>query len=121
MPRKFVESFVNAWRGIRIAYRTQRNMTVHTVIGILAIILSIYLRISSFEFAVILGAIFAVIILELINTSIEELVNMMTLKRAMRAMVAKDVAAAAVLTCAFAAAIIGAVIFIPKILLLMGA
>jgi diacylglycerol kinase len=120
MPRRFVESFVNAWRGIRIAYRTQRNMTVHTVIGVFAVVLSVYLRISSSEFALILLAIFAVIILELINTSIEELVNMMTLKRGMRAMVAKDVAAAAVLTCAFASLMIGAVIFIPKILRILG-
>ncbi len=116
MPRKFYESFTHAWRGIRISFRTQRNLSIHVFVGLLAVTMGIYLNVSSIEMEIILVMIASVIVLELLNTAVEEIVNMLTLKRQIRAMVAKDVAAAAVLVASISAALVGLIIFVPKIL-----
>ncbi len=119
MPRKLAESFANAIRGLRFSYRSQRNMAVHTLAGGAAVVLGVLLRISFAEMALIILLIASVIVLELLNTAIEEIVNMLTLSRKMRAMVAKDVAAAAVMVAAISAVIIGGLIFIPRIITLL--
>jgi diacylglycerol kinase len=116
MPRKFAESLSNALRGLRFSYRSQRNMTLHTAAAAAAVILGLLLRISFSEMALIILLIASVIVLELLNTAIEEIVNMLTLSRKMRAMVAKDVSAAAVLVAAISAVVIGGLIFVPRII-----
>lgn len=119
MPRKLVESFANAFRGLRFSYRSQRNLSVHTAAAVSALVLGILLRISLAEMALIVLLIANVIVLELLNTAIEEIVNMLTLSRKMRAMVAKDVSAAAVLVAAAASVVIGCLIFVPRIVNLL--
>ena len=54
---------------------------------------------------------------ELVNTSIETVVDMITPYKDKKAKIAKDVAAASVLVVAISAAIVGLIIFIPKIFL----
>ena len=116
MPRKFIESVGNAVRGLRFSYRTQKNLSIHTFAAVAAISLGLILRISTVEMAIVFLVIASVVVLELINTAIEEIVNMLSLTRKMRAMVAKDVAAAAVLTASLAAIAVGCLIFGPKII-----
>ena len=115
MPRKFVESIGNALRWIRFLFRTQRNVVIHFFIGAMAIFLGMALEITLIEMVVLILVISSVIILEFINTAIEEVVNMLSIHRKMRAMVAKDIAAAAVLVSSFTAVIVGILIFGPKL------
>lgn len=115
MPRRFVESVGNALRGMRFLFRTQRNVVIHFFIGTLAILLGIALSITTVEMVILIIVISSVIVLEFINTAIEEVVNMLLIHRKMRAMVAKDIAAAAVLTSSITAAIVGIMIFVPRI------
>ena len=119
MPRELAESFVNAFRGLRFSYRSQRNMSMHTAAAFAAVLLGIVLRISFAEMAVIILLVASVIVLELLNTAMEEIVNMLSLSRKMRAMVAKDVSAAAVLVAAVSSVIIGGLIFVPRIITLL--
>lgn len=116
MPRKFYESVGHALRGLLYSIRSQRNFNVHIFLGFCAVVLGFILKISFIEWAVLLLAITLVIIVELLNTAIEEVVNMLALMRKMRAKVAKDVSAAAVLIAAGTALCIGVFIFIPKII-----
>lgn len=118
MPRELAESFANAFRGLRFSFRSQRNMSVHTAAAFAAVLLGMLLRISFVEMAIIVLLVASVIVLELLNTAIEEIVNMLTLSRKMRAMVAKDVSAAAVLVAAVSSVLIGGLIFVPKIITL---
>lgn len=119
MPRKLIESVGNAVRGLRFSYRTQRNLSIHTFSATAAIILGVILKISTVEMAIVFLVIASVVVLELINTAIEEIVNMLSLSRKMRAMVAKDVAAAAVLMSSLASVAVGCLIFAPKIINLL--
>lgn len=115
MQKRLVDSFGYAFRGLRYAFRTQRNIKIHSVFAVFAITLGIVLQISRTEMSIIVLLISTIIVLELLNTVIEEIVNMLTLSRKIRAMVTKDVAAAAVLVAATSSVVIGALIFLPRI------
>ena len=116
MPRRFYDSVGHAVRGLNYSFRTQRNFRIHVYLGFFAIVLGVILKISLIEFTVLIITISAVIIIELINTAVEEVVNLLLLVRKIRAKVAKDVSAAAVLIAAGSAFFIGVLIFIPKII-----
>ena len=75
----------------------------------------IKIKISSLELCILLFCISSVIGAELINTSIEINVDLATSERNERAGQAKDIAAAAVLVVSLVSAIIGCIIFLPKI------
>jgi diacylglycerol kinase len=115
MPRKFAESLTYALRGVRFSFRSQRNLSIHVFTGTVAILLGIILQISLIEMALIVVVIGCVVVLELLNTAMEEIVNLLTLSRKIRAMVAKDVSAGAVLVACFAAVIVGCLIFLPRL------
>jgi diacylglycerol kinase len=84
-------------------------------LGILAIILGIIFKISAFEWLSLTLIVAAVLVLELINTAIESIVDIVSPEIQEKAKVAKDVSAAAVLIAAIASIFIGAVIFIPTV------
>ncbi len=113
--QKFIAGFGYAFSGLGYALRTQRNIRVHVVIGTLAIIVGIVLRISTVEFAMIFIAITGVFIAEMFNTVMELCIDLSTPEYNPLAKVAKDVAAGAVLLNAILAVIIGLFVFGPHI------
>jgi diacylglycerol kinase len=113
--QKFIAGFGYAFNGLGYALRTQRNIRVHTAIGMLAIIMGIVLHISAVEFAMIFVAITGVFIAELFNTVIELSIDLSTPEYNPLAKIAKDVAAGAVLLNAILAVIIGIFVFGPHL------
>lgn len=115
-PNLFL-SFKYAWAGVRYAFATQRNFRIHTFIGILAVSLGLFLEIQAIEMAVIVMTCAIVMVLELINTAIEAVVDL-TVKQTYHelAKIAKDCAAGAVLISAIAAVIVAACILLPPLL-----
>ena len=113
-------SFKYAWAGVRYAFVTQRNFRIHTLIGTLAVSLGFYLQITSVEMAVITITCAMVMILELINTAIESVVDL-TVKQTYHelAKIAKDCAAGAVLLSAIAAVLVASLILLPPLLRLI--
>ena len=109
-------SFKYAWAGIAYAFTTQRNFRVHTGIGIIAIILCWALNVSTPEIAIICLTIGAVLVMEILNTALESLVDL-TVGQTYHelAKVAKDCAAGAVLMAAIIALLIAALIFVPPL------
>jgi diacylglycerol kinase len=77
---------------------------------------AIFFRISPVEWCVVLLCISSVISAELINTSIEYSIDLSTPEKNVRAGQAKDMAAAAVLVVAIVSAVIGFIIFLPKLI-----
>ena len=90
-------------------------MRFHVFAALIVLFASVYLRISVLEWCIILFCISSVIAAELINTSIEINVDLAMPKRNEKAGQAKDMAAAAVLVVSFVSALIGSIIFVPKI------
>jgi diacylglycerol kinase (ATP) len=115
-PNLFV-SFKYAWAGVTYAFTTQRNFRIHAAISALAISLGIFLQISAVKMAVIVLTCAIVLVLELINTAIESLVDL-TVKQTYHelAKIAKDCAAGAVLIAAIAAVLVAGFILLPPLL-----
>ncbi|HEX8731579.1 MAG TPA: diacylglycerol kinase family protein [Ktedonobacterales bacterium] len=111
----FLNSFVYAWHGLVYAVRTQRNARVHMLLGSLAILLGIILRISPVEFAMVFIAITLVFIAEMFNTVAEACIDLVTREYHPLARIAKDVAAGAVLLNAMLSVLIGGLVFIPHL------
>lgn len=114
------KSFGHAIEGIIHAVKENRNLKIHLVIAILVLILSFLFRIKGYEFVDLIVVIVLVISAEMINTSLEEMVNLITTEHRQEAKVAKDVAAGMVLVVSIGAAIVGAYVFLPYILKLIG-
>ena len=115
-PNLFL-SFKYAWAGVKYAFATQRNFRIHTVIGTLAVSLGLFLGIQAIEMAVIVMTCAMVMVLELLNTALEAVVDL-TVKQTYHelAKIAKDCAAGAVLISALAAVIVAAFILLPNLL-----
>lgn len=114
--KKLIKSFKYAFEGIFTGIKKEQNMKIHMVIMILVIIFGILFKISKIEWIICIALFGLVISMELINTAIENTVDLITKEKNERAKIAKDVAAGAVLVSAIVAAIIGLMIFVPKIL-----
>lgn len=108
----FFRGFVYAGRGLWFCIRHERNFRVHMAAGGYVLVLAPYFLQSRGEWAALLAAVALVLAAEALNTAVEQAVNLASAQRRVRARVAKDVAAGAVLLCALFAAAIGAVLFV---------
>ena len=111
-----VLSFRYAWAGVSYAFGTQRNFRIHTAIGTVAISLGLFLNVSGIEMAVVTLTCAIVMVLELLNTAIEAVVDL-TVKQTYHelAKIAKDCAAGAVLLSAIAALMVAVWILLPPL------
>lgn len=116
--KKHTISLMNAFKGIWTAIITQSNIRIHVFFGSLVIFLSAYLHVTFSEITNLLLAIALVMTAEMVNTSIEFMSDAVTLEHDDNIKLAKDVAAGAVLVAAMFAALIGIIIFVPKLLTL---
>ena len=116
--QKRFQSFVFAYRGIIYLLRTQHNAWIHLAFTIIAILLGICFSITQFEWIAISLCIGIVFAAETFNTSIELLCDARFTEYDKRAEIIKDTAAGAVLIVSVAAAIVGGIIFLPKLILL---
>lgn len=111
---KLTLSFKYASEGIITTIKEERNMFIHFLIAIIVVITGIYVRLSLNEWFICLLLFALVFSLELINTAIENTVDLVATKKNKKAKMAKDAAAGAVLIAAIFASIIGIIIFLPK-------
>ncbi len=115
MFKNFIKSLGFALDGIEHAVKDNTNIRIHFIIGALVIVASLLLGLTKTEKIIILLTVMFVICVEMINTSIEEMTNLITKEHRAEAKIAKDVGAGMVLVAAFGAIVIGLVIFIPYI------
>lgn len=108
--------FQYAFNGIWHVVKTEKNFRIHLFIFILVVIFGFGLRISAMQWCLVLGVSGMVLAAEMINTTIERLVDYLKPEITPQAKVIKDVAAGAVLMTAVTAVTIGMVIFFPKLI-----
>lgn len=114
--KKFLKSFVYAFAGLSYTLKTQLNFKIHCFAGFVVIMLGFYFKLSVAEWLWVILSIALVLILELLNTAIEVLVDLISPQQNIKAGLIKDVAAAAVLIAAIVALVIGLIIFVPKVI-----
>ncbi|MEC4804388.1 MAG: diacylglycerol kinase family protein [Jaaginema sp. PMC 1079.18] len=114
-PNLFL-SFKYAWAGVRYAFITQRNFRIHSIIGTLAIGIGLALQVSTVEMAIVSLTCALVMVLELLNTALESVVDL-TVQQTYHelAKIAKDCAAGAVLISAIAAVLVASLILLPPL------
>lgn len=111
-----LSSFRLAMLGIITAIKQERNMRIHVCFSIVVLIFSLLFDLTKIEWLLIVFCVGFVISMELINTAIERVVDLITSEFHPLAKEAKDIAAGAVFVSAIIAFVIGSSIFIPKIL-----
>ena len=104
------------FNGILYTLKHERNMVIHFLVMILVIIAGIVFKITFVEWGVCFVLFALVLSLELMNTALENVVDLVTEEKRAKAKVAKDAAAGAVLVAAIFAVIIGISIFLPRLL-----
>lgn len=114
--KNFIDAWKKAFSGIWYAVKTQTNLKIQLLIAIVVISCAIYFKLNVTECMFISFAIMLVIITEVINTAIEETVNLCTDKFHPLAKIAKDVSAGAVVLAALNAVIIAIFIVISNVI-----
>ncbi|WP_184547478.1 diacylglycerol kinase family protein [Mucilaginibacter sp. FT3.2] len=117
--KRLIRSFGFAFKGLRYATATQPNFRIHLVLAVIAVILGFLLQISFAEWQWIMLAIAFVLIMELLNTAVETLTDLVSPGYNEKAGLVKDACAGAVVIAALFALITGIVIFLPKLILLV--
>lgn len=113
--KSFKKSIGYCLSGLSYAISNENNLKREIVLGIIALIAGVILKISVTEFLIVIIMISLVLTTEIINTAIERCVDLYTTKYNEMARIAKDVSAGAVLVMAFFSLVVGIIIFVPKI------
>ena len=118
---KRLHSFRYAFAGLGVLFREEQNSWIHTLAAILAVIIGFVFHIRPWEWVAIVIVIGMVFTAEIINSSLERTADFVKAERDERKRDIKDLGAAAVLMCAITAAIVGMIVFLPKIINLVSA
>ena len=117
-PRLHYNSLKNAWSGILASLATQRNFRLELIFGLIALFLAYVLEFTQTKFVVVIGTILLVLSFEMLNTSVEALVDSVHVEHHPLAKISKDASAGAVLIVTILAAIIGLYLYLPAFLAL---
>lgn len=109
--KNLVESMNNAVEGFIYVLKTQRNMRIHFLLSLFVLILGVYLNLMFIEIVILCTIVALVLLTEMINTSIEFVIDLMKDTYHPVARMAKDISAGAVLVASVNAAVVGYLIF----------
>jgi diacylglycerol kinase len=110
-----IKSFKHAIRGIYLLIADEHNMRIHIMLAALAVSMGIVFRVDHVDWLVIVVCIGLVWMAEAFNSAIEKMMDHLSPEKHENVKNIKDISAAAVLICTIAVAIVGSIIFIPKI------
>jgi len=112
------KSFGYATEGLRVAWKFNANLRIHVIAAFVVLFLGLLLGLTANELVLIILTSIAVIGAEMINTVVEEVVNLVTKEHREEAKIAKDVAAGMVLMASFGSVLIGVLVFLPHLVAL---
>jgi diacylglycerol kinase len=115
-PASRASSFVHAGRGLKAMIQSEPNAKIHVVAAVAVGVLAWTFKASSAEWCFLILGMMAVGITEALNTAIECLTDLVSPEFHPLAGKVKDISAGAVLIAAIGAAVVGAVIFVPKVI-----
>ena len=117
--RNVLISFKYAFSGISYVLKTSRNFKIQLIFAVTSFFIGFFLQISINNYVILIATIMSVLILEILNTSIESIVDLVVKKEfSALAKISKDTSAGAVLLASINSVIIALYIFVPKIRLL---
>ncbi len=112
-------SFKYAFNGIKYTFKYSRNFKIQVIFALFSLILGSVIQFDKSDYLILLVTIFSVLTLEILNTSVESIVDLLVKKKfSDLAKIAKDCSAGAVFLASINSVIIGLCLFVPKIKLL---
>ncbi len=118
--RSWKAKFGDAFRGLKLGVRGHSSFSVHFFCTTLVLAAAVVLKCTLVEWCVLLGCIGMVLTAELFNSAIETLFRGLSEDVKERSWRSLDVAAGAVLLAGITAAVIGCLVFVPKVVALFG-
>lgn len=119
--RRLLRAFAYAGDGLSHLWGNERNVRIHLALTALAIVVAVWVSLSTVEWAILTLTIAFVFSAEAMNTAVEAAIDLVSPGRHPLAKAAKDTAAAAVLVAAVAAVLVAAFLFLPHLLARLGA
>jgi diacylglycerol kinase len=119
-PEPWVESFRCAGAGIWAALAGERNLRFDVAFGVATAVLGLVVGLQRWEWVAVVICTTLVLSAEVFNTAVEAVVDLASPERCDLARLAKDAGAGATLICATGSALVGLLIFIPRLLALLG-
>src|SRR5262245_15744609 len=119
-PRSWLTKFDDAFRGLKLGVRGHSSFFVHFFMATVVIAAAATLRVGLVQWCILLGCLTAVIAAELFNSTIEILCRVIEIERLPNGKAPLDIAAGAVLAVSIGASIIGAIVFIARLIELFG-
>lgn len=113
--KRRIASFGYAFRGLRLLFQTEIHGKFHVFFAVFVIAASFFFKISVTEWCFVITSVTIIIGAEAFNSAIESLTDLVSPEKHPLAGKTKDMAAGAVLILAIGAAIIGCIIFLPKV------
>ena len=111
-----LKSFKYAFSGISYVLKTSRNFKIQLIFAVTSLMIGFLMKISLSNYVILIATIMSVLILEILNTSIESIVDLVVKKKfSSLAKISKDTSAGAVLLASINSVIIAVYIFVPKI------
>lgn len=116
--KRLFKSFQDAGKGVIYVFKNEQNFRIQILISILVLLLANYFPLSNGELIVIFLLIFLVLILELLNSAVERMTDVLKPRLSFQIKVVKDIMAAIVLIAAVCSVTIGFIIFWPHLVAL---
>lgn len=116
--KRLFNSFQDAWKGIIFVFRNEQNFRIQIFISIVVLLLAWYFPLSKGETIVIILLVFFVLILELLNSAVERMADVLKPRLSFQIKIVKDIMSAIVLITATASVIIGFIVFWPHLVAL---
>lgn len=114
--KQFTESLRYALRGLAYAAKNEKNFQNELIAALIIVVAMVYFNVTKSEAVVLFMVIMAVLIMELLNTAMERVVDILKPKIHPYAKLVKDLMAASVLLMSLLAVILGVIIFLPYVL-----
>ncbi len=114
--KNFAVALKNSISGVKQVLKTERNLRIQLAFAVVAILMAIVLKLTGIEWAILVLVIGSVLFAEMLNTAIEVMLDLYIPEYNEGVKLAKDIASGAVLVTAIVSVIVGAILFLPKIL-----
>lgn len=112
-------SFSHALAGLKTAFKHEKNFRIQTAIAILVIVLAVSFEVTTTEFIILVPTITIVLVLEIINSMLERLLDVVKPRMHSYVKEVKDIMAGGVLVASVASVIVGLIIFLPYFMLFL--
>lgn len=113
--KELLLSFKYAFEGIYYALKHNQNLRIHFAAAVIVVIASVIFSVNAFEMGILGVMILLVVSMEMLNTTIEQMVDLIISEHRKEAKIAKDISAGMVLLTAIGSVIVGVLIFIPHV------